>query len=98
MLTLPIKKKWFDMILSGEKKEEYRTRNNYYYTRFKKIIDNIEQGEQQFILLRNGYSKNSPTLKIEIENILIGGGKKEWGAFSGEMYFVIKIKNVEEVK
>ena len=24
MLTLPIKKKWFDMIASGEKKEEYR--------------------------------------------------------------------------
>lgn len=24
MLTLPIKKKWFDMIISGEKKEEYR--------------------------------------------------------------------------
>ena len=24
MLTLPIKKKWFDMIKSGEKKEEYR--------------------------------------------------------------------------
>ena len=24
MLTLPIKKQWFDMILSGEKKEEYR--------------------------------------------------------------------------
>lgn len=23
MLTLPIKKKWFDMILLGEKKEEY---------------------------------------------------------------------------
>ena len=23
MLTLPIKKKWFDMIASGEKKEEY---------------------------------------------------------------------------
>lgn len=24
MLTLPIKKKWSDVILSGEKKEEYR--------------------------------------------------------------------------
>lgn len=24
MLILPIKRKWFDMILSGEKKEEYR--------------------------------------------------------------------------
>lgn len=24
MLTLPIKKKWYDMILAGIKKEEYR--------------------------------------------------------------------------
>ena len=32
MLTLPIQKRWFDMILSGEKKEEYREiifRNGY---------------------------------------------------------------------
>lgn len=28
MLTLPIKKKWFDMIVSGEKKEEYRETNH----------------------------------------------------------------------
>lgn len=34
MLTLPIKKKWFDMILSGEKKEEYREYNDYYDSRF----------------------------------------------------------------
>jgi len=30
MLTLPIKKKWFDMIASGEKKEEYREIKEYY--------------------------------------------------------------------
>lgn len=30
MLILPIKKKWFDMILSGEKKEEYREIKEYY--------------------------------------------------------------------
>ena len=34
MLTLPIKKKWFDMILSEEKKEEYREIKDYYTTRF----------------------------------------------------------------
>lgn len=34
MLVLPIKKKWFDMILSGEKKEEYREIKPYYETRF----------------------------------------------------------------
>ena len=34
MLTLPIKKKWFDMIKSGEKKEEYREIKPYYVSRF----------------------------------------------------------------
>ena len=29
MLILPIKKKWFDMIVSGEKKEEYREIKHY---------------------------------------------------------------------
>lgn len=94
MLTLPIKKKWFDMIKSGEKKEEYRTRNDYYYTRFKKIVDNIENGEEQYILLRNGYSSNSPTLKIKVDDIVIGGGREEWGFIGSEMCFIIKIAEV----
>lgn len=37
MLVLPIKKKWFDMIVSGEKKEEYREIKPYY----NKILGNI---------------------------------------------------------
>mgnify|MGYP001569519858 CR=1 FL=1 len=32
-LYLPIKKKWFDMILSGEKKEEYRELKKFYFDR-----------------------------------------------------------------
>ncbi len=39
MLILPIKKQWYDMILSGEKKEEYREIKNYYTTRFCTILD-----------------------------------------------------------
>ena len=34
MLILPIKKQWYDMILSGEKKEEYREIKPYYEKRF----------------------------------------------------------------
>lgn len=34
MLVLPIKKKWFDMIACGEKKEEYRKIKRYWITRF----------------------------------------------------------------
>ena len=38
MLILPIKKKWFDMILSGEKKEEYREIKEYYEIRFQNLF------------------------------------------------------------
>lgn len=39
MLTLPIKKKWFDMILAGVKKEEYRDIKPYYTSRFINILN-----------------------------------------------------------
>jgi hypothetical protein len=38
-LILPIKKKWFDRILSGDKKEEYRDMKPFYDKR----IENISQ-------------------------------------------------------
>ena len=38
MLILPIKKRWYDMILSEEKKEEYREIKDYYTTRFMNIL------------------------------------------------------------
>lgn len=38
MLVLPIKKQWFNKILSGEKKEEYREIKPYYTTRFLKVL------------------------------------------------------------
>ena len=41
MLILTIKKKWFDMILSGEKKEEYREIKEYYETRFQNLFGAI---------------------------------------------------------
>lgn len=43
MLILPIKGKWFNMILSGDKREEYREIKPYYTTRFKKIFEWIRQ-------------------------------------------------------
>ena len=48
------------------------------------------------ILLRNGYSKNSPTIKCEVE-ITTGYGKFEWGAEPSKIYYVLKILNVEKI-
>lgn len=95
MLTLPIKKKWFDMIKSGEKKEEYREIKPYYESRFK--IYDSHFGSFENIVFRNGYRKDSPKIKCWCY-ISKGTGKPEWGAEPDKEYYVLKILNVEEVK
>lgn len=104
MLTLPIKKKWFDMIRSEEKKEEYREIKPYYEKRFQKVwgehayVDSwgkpIYWGEQK-IRLRNGYSSDSPAI-ITTCTLSKKQGKPEWGAEPGKRYFVLTILEVED--
>ena len=88
MLTLPIKKKWFDMIESGEKKEEYRDITPYYEKR-------IRLGEST-LRLRNGYAKNAPMLEVTV-NTSIKQGLTEWGAEEGQMYFALSIIDKKRV-
>ena len=94
MLTLPIKKKWFDMIKSGEKKEEYREIKKYYGTRFGTL--GVGNNQIHKIFFRNGYSKTSPTIKCCCY-IDTGYGLPEWGAEPNKLYYVLKILSVEEV-
>lgn len=95
MLILPIKKKWYDMIASGEKKEEYREikpywtkriENDYNATKFinKKLLLGfidmlVFSSYTTTIILQNGYKKDNPKLKCKCK-IKIGQGKEEWGA------------------
>lgn len=104
MLTLPIKKKWFDMILSGEKKEEYREIKPYYTSRLygRAYEHNVKRGfikecdTEKEIILRNGYSSNSPSIKCKVL-ITKGYGKEEWGAEPNKMYYVLRILSVEKI-
>jgi ASC-1-like (ASCH) protein len=58
ILHLTLKKKWFDLIKAGEKTKEYREVKPYWTTRLEnKVYDEIH--------FRNGYSKNSPFMKVE---------------------------------
>ena len=98
MLTLPIKKKWFDMILSGEKKEEYRAITPYWTKRFQSIVLVDNYGlplirECRMIKLRAGYSKNAPEAKVVV-SIKKGTGRPEWGAEPGTEYWVLAIEGV----
>jgi hypothetical protein len=99
MLVLPIKKKWFDMIIAKEKTEEYRELSPYYKSRFKNIFEMylpnyIPTGlDRHIITLRNGYLKKSPSCIIET-SLGIGKGKPEWGAEKGKEYYILKIHEV----
>ena len=109
MLTLPIKKKWFDMIVSGEKKEEYREIKPYYDSRFMNAFGFLLVGGQMaapeeirkpwpvLVVFRNGYSKDSPEVVCKC-TLQFGKGKPEWGAEPGTLYYVLKIEKVEEVR
>lgn len=102
MLTLPIKKKWFDMILSGEKTEEYREIKPYWEKRFENVFsfvpwdgDPIVWNAQE-VVFRNGYGNNVPSFTA-LCILDISTGKEEWGAEHGKQYFVLKILEIKEV-
>lgn len=92
ILQLTLKKKWFDLIKSGSKKEEYREIKRYWETRFAVMLANRQRYD--IILFKNGYSKNAPSFLIELKGIRIGTGKTEWGAKAGIKYFVLELGEI----
>jgi hypothetical protein len=86
-LQLTLKKKWFDMIASGEKKEEYREIKPYWAKRlFNKKFDAI--------LFKNGYSKDAPRVLVELKAIYITLGIIEWGAPSDQSVYVLDLGRI----
>lgn len=84
ILHLTLKKKWFDLILSGEKKEEYREIKQYWNKRLaNKTYDAIK--------FRNGYSPESPSLTIELIGVQRGLGIVEWGAPENQVVYILKL-------
>lgn len=106
MLILPIKKQWYDMILSGEKIEEYREIKPYYRSRFiganllKALVDPLDNSERivpngsSWVLFRNGYAKTSPTIAA-LCSVTEGSGNAKWGASPGERYYILHIEKIE---
>ena len=86
-LHLNLTKKWYDMILSGEKKEEYRELSDYWKIRMK----NVRTKNIQTITFSNGYAKNRRQFVIELLYISIRTGIIEWGAENDKVYFVIHL-------
>ena len=104
ILRLTLTKKWFDMIYSGEKLEEYREIKSYW---IKRLIANSKELDDNGILnykavfkefdaieFVNGYSPISQRFTIECKGIDMGQGNSNWGADVSQMYFIIKLGKI----
>lgn len=97
ILHLPIEKQWFDMIVFGEKKEDYRKISSHWFCRLQKSYDRRAFKKFDIVLFKNGYSKNVPWAKVDFLNIRCGIGRLEWGAPENEMVYIIRLGNILEV-
>lgn len=106
-IIIPIKKNWYDMIVEGIKKEEYREIKSYWTTRFN--IDNTALIEaldllsnrpkekhylkKTLVVFKNGYNPYSPTCQCLV-GIRVGYGKTEWGAEPNTKYYVLDVLDI----
>lgn len=100
ILNLTVSKKWFDMIFSGEKKEEYRELKPYWTVRLVDLgktisfSSHVEYKKFDAVRFFNGcaLSQKFPNFLIKLESISIGKQKPQWGCMDlDKNVFVLKL-------
>lgn len=81
-LHLVLKGKWYDMIESGEKTEEYRETKDYW---IKRIIET----KHERVCFHRGYTNR--TMIFEIKDVWVYIGKAAWGAPVDKIVIIIKL-------
>jgi hypothetical protein len=79
-IHLVLRYKWYDMIASGEKTEEYRNIQTWK----NRFGDNIK-----YVTFHRGYS--AVTMTYRIKSVSIGIGKTAWGALEDKEVLIIKL-------
>ena len=108
ILKLTLEKKWFDMILSGEKKEEYREVKDYWMKRiagipgcgtsynFTLLRDRKNKCiEYTHVEFTNGYGSHRPRMLVECQNITVDEGNSDWGAPNYRVFVIMLGKIIE---
>lgn len=93
ILDLVLKHKWYDMIASGIKKEEYRDIKPFYLRR---LLSRAGVGFEHYDAVRFHRGYTNTTILVECKGIHIGEGNPDWGAVVGEKYFVISLGEIYE--
>lgn len=91
-LHLNLHRKWFDMIKSGEKTEEYREITPYWMNRLTEVKDGKRvYKEFKSVTFSNGYRKDRDQVVVEFKFTSRGTGNTQWGAEPGKKYFIIHV-------
>ncbi|MGB0896900.1 MAG: ASCH domain-containing protein [Flavobacteriaceae bacterium] len=97
-LHLTLKKKWFFLILSGVKKEEYREIKPYWSKRLTQRDNPFKFVKYDTITFKNGYSKNAPTMVVELKGVKYGECVPEWSDNYEGKAFVLSLGDILETK
>ncbi|RYZ47920.1 MAG: ASCH domain-containing protein [Sphingobacteriales bacterium] len=71
-LFLILKGEWYDRILSGEKKEEYRDLTPFWEKRLRKTPTPRQ------VIFQHGYTRNARRMLVEIEQISVAQPKRRY--------------------
>lgn len=92
ILDLPLKAKWYNLIKSGEKREEYRENKPFWQIRLSTCIRGrivmLNPRGYTHVRFRYGYTKQ--TMLFKIREIDFGFGNTSLGAPSDRQVFIIK--------
>ena len=95
ILHLTLKKKWFDLIKSGEKTAVYIEDKPYWQ---KRLVNKDGIGKHfDIVRFRNGYQKDSPTIDVEFRRIAFSHRewlKPEHGEILPDKVIVIRLGNI----
>ena len=98
ILHLTLRKKPFDLIAAGIKKEEYRGTKMYWYDRlmdyelrernsFTVIKHYYQYKKWDAVMFKNGYAADAPSILVEFKGIDIGPAVPEWAdGMKGEFF------------
>ena len=105
ILDLVNKAKWYDMIVSGEKPEEYREEKNYWIKRltgldldflpfsYRNGYEKINQKGYTHVRFHRAYTNTSAL--FELKDVVYGYGNASWGAWD-EPAIILKLGKMVE--
>ena len=80
ILPLVLKGKWYDLIKSGEKKEEYRAQTPYWRRRFSNFVMSLDNGEGHLVIaFSRGYRKPDMFFEFRGMHFFVGCRHPDWG-------------------